>query len=207
MQYERVISSETELRALLGEPSDLVKRKVIPILDTHARNFIRYSPMLMIGTVSPDGTGDVSPKGDAAGFVHVIDETHLAIPDRPGNKRIDTLRNIVANGTVGLLFMIPGVDETLRINGKAQIVQDRALLSELQAQGKTPLLAIVVEIHEVYLHCAKAYIRSKLWHPKTWQTERPIPSLACMVKDQSRISTPIEELEETIAESAVLRLY
>ncbi len=162
-QFTDRITSEVELRALLGEPSELVIRKQLAALDHHCRAFLALSPFLLLGTTNAQGQCDVSPRGDAPGFVLALDDQTLVIPDRPGNRRIDSLRNIVAHGGVGLLFMIPGVEETLRINGRACIVRDAAILARLEAQGKIPKLAIAVDMEEAFLQCAKALKRSQLW--------------------------------------------
>ena len=160
-RFADVVATEEELRALLGQPSELVIKKQLPALDHTLPRLHRASPFVLLGTADADGHCDVSPRGDAPGFVLVLDERTLVIPDRPGNRRIDSLRNIVQNGAVGLLFMIPGVEETLRVNGRACIVRDADLLARLEARGKVPTLAIVVEVEEAFLHCAKALKRSQ----------------------------------------------
>lgn len=205
--FQNLISSEAELRDFLGEPSELVKRKQLPALDKHGRAFIAQSPFMVIGTTGSDGSCDVSPRGDPAGFVQVLDDTHLVIPDRPGNRRADTLRNIVQTQSIALLFMIPGVEETFRVNGHAWLTRDPTLLSTLQAHGKTPQLAIGVELVECFLQCAKAFKRSELWMPNTWH-ERQLPSLSCMLLDQiGPFELSSAAVEQNIAESYVKRLY
>src|SRR3954451_8385580 len=158
--YEQVVRSEAELRAIVGEPTERAVKKQIDRLDEHCQAIIAASPFMLLGTASAAGWCDVSPKGDAPGFVRVLDERTLAIPDRPGNKRLDSLRNIVENPRVGLLFLVPGKGETRRINGRATIVRDEPLLASLAFEGKPPLLAIVVEVEEAFAHCSKAFIRS-----------------------------------------------
>jgi PPOX class probable FMN-dependent enzyme len=151
---------------------------------------------------------DVSPRGDAPGFVLILDEKTLVIPERPGNRRVDTLRNILQTSTVGLLFMIPGIEETLRVNGRGCLVRDTALLQLTAAQGKEPLIAIGVEVKECFLHCAKALKRSKLWDPTSWLERTTLPSLAQMLSDQTRSSNQtVEDLEAYIEESYTKRLY
>src|SRR5689334_23365886 len=159
--FTDLVTSEEALRDLLGHPSELVIKKQLPALDRHCRNYIALSPFMLLGTANAAGDCDVSPRGDAPGFVAVLDDKYIAIPDRPGNRRIDSLRNIVQNGKVGLLFMIPGVEETLRINGRACLTREPALLERLTARGKVPTLAIGVEVEEAFLHCAKAFKRSQ----------------------------------------------
>src|SRR5215469_2391949 len=150
--WRDVVTSVETLRTIVGgEPSEVARRKELSALDVHARAFIAGSPFLLLGTSSSDGRCDVSPKGDAPGFVRVIDDHHLAIPDRPGNKRLDGMRNILSNPHVGLIFLVPGNDFTLRVNGRAAITRDPELLRTLEAQGKVPLLAIGVEVEEVFL--------------------------------------------------------
>ena len=164
-------------------PSDLVRRKCIDRLDRNARQFIALSPFLLLGTAGADGRADVSPRGDPPGFVTVLDEKTLLIPERPGNNLLDSLSNIVANPEVGLLFLIPGFDETLRVNGRAELVRDPALLAPLAVAGKQPKLAIRVAVREVYLHCARSFRRARLWDPAARVPRERLPSLATMVMD------------------------
>jgi PPOX class probable FMN-dependent enzyme len=206
--FTDLVASAEALRDLLGHPSELVIKKQHPALDRHCRAYIALSPYMLLGTANTTGDCDVSPRGDAPGFVAVLDDTHLAIPDRPGNRRIDSLRNIVQNGKVGLLFMIPGVEETLRINGRACLTREPALLEELAARGKVPTLAIGVEVEEAFLHCAKAFKRSQLWDNTTWPDRAALPTLAEMVNDQVTIpNLTLTEIERGIAESYAKRLY
>ncbi len=177
------ITTET-LRALYGEMSDLVRRKSIDHLDRHCRAFIALSPFLVIGTAAADRTADVSPRGDAPGFVRVVDGRTLAIPDRPGNRRIDTLRNVAENPEIALIFFVPGVNETLRVNGRASITADAALLQGFAVQGKVPQTAMIVQVREAFLHCAKALIRSKLWEASAQVERSALPTLGAMIADQ-----------------------
>src|SRR5437763_301080 len=155
------------LRALYGTPSAIVQRKTLDRLDEHCRAFIALSPFLVLGTAGTDRTADCSPRGDAPGFVTVVDDKTLLLPDRPGNRRIDSLRNVAENPEVALIFFIPGINETLRINGRAAITTDAALLAPLAVQGKAPQSALRIAVREAFLHCAKALIRSHLWDPAT----------------------------------------
>jgi PPOX class probable FMN-dependent enzyme len=159
-RFKDVVRTVEELRALMGEPSELAVRKDIGHLDQHCRAFIARSPFVLIATSDRSGRCDVSPKGDAPGFVEVLDERHLVIPDRPGNKRFDGIRNLLENPGIGLLFLLPRSEETLRVNGRAQIVRDADVLARFTVQGKLPQLAIAVEVQESFLHCAKCVKRS-----------------------------------------------
>jgi uncharacterized protein len=199
------IRSEDTLRGLYGAPSERAVRKQLTALDAHCRTFIAHSPFLVMGTAGPDGSLDVSPKGDAPGFVAVLDERTLLIPDRPGNNRLDGMRNVLANPHVGLLFMIPGVNETLRVNGRARITTDAALLAPLAVRGRVPASGLLVEAEEVFLHCAKAFIRAKLWDPASQVERGTLPSMGRMLADQ--IGMDVAESERLTEESIRNRLY
>ncbi len=180
-----VVKDEEALRALFPPTHALAIQKSQSILDAYAIEFVSRSPFLCIGTQSPKGQADVSPRGDPRGFVKVLDERTLLIPDRPGNNRLDTLSNILANPVVGLLFMVPGFDDTMRVNGKARITRDPDLLARLTVNERIPTVAIVVTVEEVFLHCAKAFRRSKLWDPAERQDRHDMPSLVKMILDQT----------------------
>src|SRR5438874_3476612 len=160
------ITSEAELRELIGSPQELVVSKIANRLNGLTRQFVKRSPFMCLATSAPDGSCDVSPRGDPAGFVQILDESTLLIPDRPGNRLADSLRNILANPHVGLLFVIPGIGDTFRVNGRATLVTDEELLAECAVEGKPPKLGILVEIDEAYTQCSKALIRSDLWNPE-----------------------------------------
>jgi uncharacterized protein len=179
------IADEAALRGLYPPTHTLALQKSLSALDPHARAFIRRSPFLTIGTQNRDGRADVSPRGDPAGFVAVLDDRTLAIPDRPGNNRLDTLANILANPSVGLLFLVPGFDDTLRINGTAHLSTEPELLQRMAVNDRVPMLAIVVRVAEVFLHCAKAFRRSRLWDPEARQDRSEMPSLVKMILDQT----------------------
>jgi PPOX class probable FMN-dependent enzyme len=173
-----------KLRALYGEPSPRAAAKVISRFDGHCRQFIAHSTFLVLAT--SDGQNlDVSPKGDAAGFVHVETDTTLLIPDRPGNNRIDGLMNILANPHVGLIFMIPTVSETLRVNGTAEIIEYEALRGQFPVSGVSPKTVLRVTANEIFTHCGKAPLRAGLWKTETWPSERPVPTLDEMVRDHA----------------------
>jgi PPOX class probable FMN-dependent enzyme len=201
----RRITDPDTLRALVGTPSERAVRKQLSALDSHCRRFIEHSPFVLLGTSGADGRCDVSPKGDRPGFVLALDEATLAIPDRPGNKRLDSLLNVLANPHVGLLFLIPGMDETLRVNGTAEIVQDEDLLERLVVDGKRPQLAILVHVQETFLHCARSFLRARLWDPDHFMPRDELPSLGRMIIDQTAPpgdhERAISDAEHSIGES------
>jgi PPOX class probable FMN-dependent enzyme len=182
---EFVIADEQSLRSLFEATHALAILKCQDTLGEHAQDFIRRSPFLCIGTQNLDGKADVSPRGDPMGFVKILDERTLAIPDRPGNNRLDTLINIIANPSVGLMFVIPGFDDTLRVNGRATLVTDPDLLKSMSVNDRAPKLAIVVEVAEVFMHCAKAFRRSRLWSPDHFQNRTEMPSLIKIILDET----------------------
>ena len=182
---EFAITDERSLRGLFEATHTLAALKCQDVLDKHARAFISRSPFLCIGTQNLDGKADVSPRGDPAGFVKILDRHTLAIPDRPGNNRLDTLVNILANPSVGLLFIVPGFDDTLRVNGQASLVNDPVILESMSVNDRIPKLAIVVKVSEVFLHCAKAFRRSHLWDPAHFQNRKEMPSLLKIILDQT----------------------
>jgi PPOX class probable FMN-dependent enzyme len=184
IETENEIDCEDDLRALYGHAGDVAIRKCIDHLDEHCRAFIALSPFLTLGSSRPDGGADVSPKGDMPGFVRVLDANTIAIPDRPGNNRLDTATNVLENPNVGILFMIPGVDETLRVNGRARISTDPALLGRMEVEGKRPKSAMVIDVDEAFLHCAKAFRRSRLWSDDYRQERTALPTLSKMIRDQ-----------------------
>jgi PPOX class probable FMN-dependent enzyme len=191
---------------LIGVPSELAVKKQRSELDQHMTNFIAESPFLLIGTVARDGSCDVSPRGDAPCVAKVLDPRTLVIPERAGNRRADSLRNILETGRIGLLFLIPGLGETLRVNGRACVFRDENLLASLSAQGKQPKLGIGVEVEECFLQCAKALIRSQLWQGDARKSS--LPSFAQILMDQTRIEGhTVETLHQAIEESYSQRLY
>jgi hypothetical protein len=205
--FSRIVTTEAELREIVGSPSELALRKDIGALDQHARAFIAQAPFLLMATASAAGRCDVSPKGDAPGFVHVLDDRHLAVPDRPGNRRVDGMRNLVENPHTGLIFMIPGREDTLRVNGRAWIVRDDDLLARMAVQGKRPLLAVGVEVEECFLHCAKAFKRSRLWEPAQWPDPSAVACMAEMLVDQTKPGLTVAEMEHHLQEGYRTRLY
>ena len=207
ISFADVITEEDALREIFGWPSERALNKQIDRLDTHCRAIIEKSPFLLLGTSDTTGRCDVSPKGDFPGFVRVLDDRTIAIPDLPGNNRLDTLLNILNNPQVGLIFMIPGMNETLRINGKVRLVRDAKLLESMAYQGKLPKLAIVVDVKEVFTHCPKAFLRSKLWS-EDYRIERSeLPSFAEILKDHTGIvECDVEQLQKELAHRAATTL-
>lgn len=202
------IKSEEELRAILGYPSELVKNKAIDALDEHCRQFIAKSPLLIMATSDAEGLCDVSPRGDAPGFVLVLDDNHLVIPERPGNRRMDSLRNILSNPNAGLIFLIPGLEETLRVNGQAYIVRDEDLLVRMESHGRTPLVGIVIEVEECYMHCAKSLKRSSLWNPDTWIAKAELPNVPQMICDHAKLpGMNAEKVKASLQDSYTNRMY
>jgi PPOX class probable FMN-dependent enzyme len=188
------ITSEQALQDLIGTPTPRVAAKVRPSLHERDREWLAHSPFCLIATSGPDGSCDVSPKGDPAGFALVLDDTTIAIPDRAGNRRVDGFHNILGNPQIGLIFMVPGRGDTLRINGHAVIVSDAPFFDDLVVKGNRPQLATVVRIDEVFFHCSKAFLRSKLWDPQSWDPEA-LPSRAAIAQVLERPDESIQALE------------
>ena len=177
------ITDEDQLRALLGgEPAPTVVAKIADHLNELTRRFVEVSPFVCVGTASPGGGLDVSPRGDPPGFVRILDERTLLLPERPGNRIADTLRNLLADDRIALLFLIPGIGDTFRVNGRAIITDDRELLTASAVEGKVPKLGILVSIEEAYNQCPKALIRSRLWDPERHLERRELPSLGAILR-------------------------
>jgi len=192
------ISSVEELRQLYGWPKGRAKDKQLNALEIHSKNFISYSPFFVLSTYDKQGRSDCSPRGGKSGFVKILDNNSLLIPDAKGNNRVDSLINIVETGNVGCLFLIPGIDETLRINGKASISIDPIHLNLFKHENNLPKACLLIQIEEVFLHCAKALMRSELWKD-TYKIERPgFPTIGQMINDQLKSNTPIEKQEDMI---------
>jgi PPOX class probable FMN-dependent enzyme len=185
LKPEFLITDEDDLRSTFSATHDIAVKKCLDHVDAHGRAFIERSPFMCIGTQSEVGTADVSPRGDPRGFVKILDDRTLLIPDRPGNNRLDTLTNITTNPNVGLLFLVPGFDDTMRVNGEAQLTRDPELLSLMAVNGRIPTVAIVVHVAEVFIHCAKALRRSKLWDQGEHQDRSEVPSLMKIILDQT----------------------
>jgi len=190
------------LVASYAKPGALAAAKDIGRIDRHLRRYIELSPFCCIATADAQGNQDVTPRGDPPGSFKVFGEHIVAIPDRPGNNRLDTLKNLLVNPKIGLVFLLPGMDETARVNGVAQLSVDPPLLESMAVEGKKPKCAIVVEVREAYLHCAKAFRRSKLWDPATRIDRSTLPSLAAMIRDQIGMSEQDTKLAEERIEKA-----
>jgi len=195
-----------DLREQYPPVLDRALLKTLRKLDQHCRRFIELSPFVCLGTYADSGL-DVSPRGDRPGFVHILDDVTLALPDWPGNNRLDSLTNIHTNPAVGLLFLIPGVDETLRVNGTARITDDAAVLARWETNGKRPRSALVISVNEAFLHCGKALIRSRLWHDDFKIDRAELPSYGRMLKDQIEIDSTAEQIESSVEEGYRTRLY
>ncbi|TVT17498.1 pyridoxamine 5'-phosphate oxidase family protein [Amycolatopsis acidiphila] len=200
------LTSEDELRELIGLPNEAARRKERPKLHEFDRQWLAGSPFCLIATADAAGSCDVSPKGDPAGFTLVLDDTTIAIPERPGNKRVDGFRNILENPHVGLLYFIPGRGDTLRINGRARLVRDAPFFADMVVKGHRPVLAIVVEIEQIFHHCAKAFMRSNLWQPETWRPESA-PSRPVIARALERPGDSLEELERYYGPEYAAKLY
>ncbi len=200
MPEPKFVLTKEELRSIYKPASDRALKKEMRRLDKHARRFIANSPFMLIATQDLSGNGDVSPKGDRSGFVLVLDDNTIAIPDRPGNNRLDTLENILDNPAIGLLFMIPGMNETLRINGKARITADEAMCARFAVDGKPAVSVTIVDVEAVYMHCAKAFMRSKLWQPESWPPRDAMPTLGEMLRDQMADGSDAEQTDREIAD-------
>ena len=207
MAHETVeVTTYEQLRDLHGEPLARVRDKARTRLEDVHRTWIARSPFCVVATSAADGTCDASPKGDPAGFVRVLDEQTIAVPERPGNKRVDGFANVLENPHVGLLFVVPGRGDTLRINGRARLLSDAPYFDDMVVRGHRPRLALEVAIEEVYFHCAKAFMRSKLWDPESWKPES-VPSRPHIAKQLERPDEPIEELERYYGAAYAQHLY
>jgi len=205
--WQQVTDLDT-LVGLLGEPIPRVRDKVRTTLNELDRDWLAASPFCVLATADADGNCDASPKGDPAGdLVHVLDERTIAMAERPGNRRADGYRNIIDNPHVGLSFLIPGRGDTLRINGRARLVADAPFFDELVVKGHRPVLAIVVEIDEVFSHCAKAFLRSGLWDPETWEPDAKVPRRAVIAHTTEQTGMTLEELDAYYGEQYTQGLY
>ena len=206
-RFSDPVTTEAQLRDILGTPSAIARDKVIDHIDPYCAEFIAHAPFVVLSTRGPEGEMDLSPRGDPAGFVKIIDERTLAVPDRLGNKRADTFSNLLANPEIGLIFLVPGKRETLRVSGTGLLVRDEDLRTELAHKGKIPQVALVVEVRRVMFQCAKCMVRSGLWQPESWADVSSMSSLAEAIKVHSRLTESVAEIEEVIALSETERLY
>jgi uncharacterized protein len=192
--------NEAELRKVLGEPAELVRNKIADRLNPLTRQFVERSPFVVVATGHPDGGLDVSPRGDPAGFVRILDDRTLLLPDRPGNKLADTLTNLLADDRIALLFLIPGVNDTFRVNGRARIVDDPKLLATSTLEGKPARLGIVVEVEEAYTQCPKALLRSELWNPERHIDRSELPSSGEILRAVADPELDVDSYEEARTE-------
>jgi PPOX class probable FMN-dependent enzyme len=206
-RFRDVVTSVEQLRDVVGYPGHRAGQKVVTLLDEPCRRFIAASPFLLLATANARGEMDVSPKGDPAGFAKVLDAKMLAIPDRLGNRRIDSFRNIVENPNVGVIFIVPGTEHTLRVSGKAQIVRDADLRETMIVNGKIPDHVLVVSVERVLFHCPKCMIRSHLWDPDAWPDPAGVPTLAEALVAHAKLAEPVADVQAVIDSDAVERLY
>jgi PPOX class probable FMN-dependent enzyme len=201
-----LVKTQDDLRSHFGEISSLAEKKVLHHIDKFCRDFIAISPFLVLASSDGTGRADASPRGDGPGFVAVLDDKTLLIPDRRGNNRVDTFNNILESPGVGLIFFVPGIDETLRINGRAEITQDEALLAPLAMSGIVPTIGLKVHVEDTYFHCGKALLRSRLWKPESQVERSSFPPLGRIIAEQTA-AIAAEEAEKTIEEGYRTRLY
>jgi PPOX class probable FMN-dependent enzyme len=200
------IENSEELRGLIGEPLPRVKSKDRSRLLPQHKDWLAACPFCLVATAGADGSCDVSPKGDPPGFTHIVDDVTIAIPERPGNRRADGLHNVLSNAHVGLIFVIPGRGDTLRINGRARLLRDAPFFDEMVVRGHRPRVALLVEIEQIFFHCSKAFLRSDLWQPESWQPEA-IASRARIAKALERPDESLVELERYYGSEYAKRLY
>ena len=211
--FTAILADENAVREVVGQPMELAVKKSLPKLDRYCREFVERSPFLTLATANDKGKADVSPRGDQPGFVLILDDQTLFIPERPGNKRADSLTNITLNPNVGLLFLVPGFDETLRVNGRATVVNDPALLERCAVKGKVLKLGVLVAVEEAYLHCAKAFRRAKLWDSESRQVRSEMPTLGKMILEQTAAANKppsgaeVKVVDEFVADNYRNELY
>ncbi|MEM7121428.1 MAG: MSMEG_1061 family FMN-dependent PPOX-type flavoprotein [Pseudomonadota bacterium] len=206
-RFSDVVTDAEELRGIVGEIYPAAVTKVIDHLDEFCVDFIQHAPFFVIGSGGGERDVDVSPKGDPAGFVKVLDDKTLAIPDRPGNARMDTFLNVLDNPRVSMIFLVPGRKDTLRVIGKAQIVRDEALRRSMIEQGKVPELAMVVHVERAFFHCAKCMVRSSLWDPKGWPDKSGMQSLGAALVAHSKLKETAQKVDEVLEEDEREGLY
>lgn len=200
----REITTVDDLREIVGQPNEAVAKKVMPRLSEAQMDWLSHSPLGFVATMDADGNVDVSPKGDPPGFVHIVDDSTIAIPERPGNKRVDGYLNVLQRPRVGTLFLIPGRGDTLRINGAARILADADYFDDMAIKGKRPILALEIDIEEVFFHCAKAFLRSDAWDPQTWDPSA-VPSVAELAKAIKK-DMSMDELEKYYGEDNMRKI-
>lgn len=205
--FEQVVRSVEELRAIIGEPPPPVVAKVLDRIDDVARAIIERSPFVVVSSASRHGYPDISPKGDPPGFVQVLSDNYLLIPDRPGNRRVDTFTNLLENPFLAVLFMIPGKGETLRVTGECRLVRDIAVRERLAVEGRVPELAVVLHVQRVLIHCPKCALRAKLWHPDQWPDAQGTASIAEAMIAHAKLDTTPGELRARMDADGITALY
>jgi len=205
-KFHEILRTEEELEAVLGKPNRRVIAKVIDRLDDICCAFIARSPFVLVASSDAAGRIDVSPKGDPPGFVHILDDKTIAIPERPGNRRADTFRNVLQRPKVGLIFIVPGKGETLRVSGTARIVRDTWLRSLMTVGDRVPDLALVVTVEEIFMHCTKCMVRSRIWQPDTWNPAG-LASLAEAGVVHAHLDLPVADLQASVEDDIHTRLY
>ncbi|GAA2802940.1 MSMEG_1061 family FMN-dependent PPOX-type flavoprotein [Saccharopolyspora taberi] len=203
----RVLRTEAELREFVSEPNRAIAEKAIDHIDAESGRFIAASPFFLLATTAADGTCDVSPRGDPPGSVLVLDEHTLAFGDRKGNRRLDSLRNVLQQPQVGMLFIVPGVGETLRVNGTAEIVADAPYLPRLAVEGVVPTLAVRIHVRELFLHCRKAFARSSLWKPESWPDKKSLPTPGQLARSQTGSKVPAKVIDAALNADARFNRY
>lgn len=206
-RFDGIVGNLAEIRALVGEPVPPVVAKVMDHIDSVSQAIIEKSPFGVLASATSNGYPDVSPKGDPAGFVKVLDEKFLAIPDRPGNKRIDTFTNLLENPYLALLFVIPGKNETLRVTGETRIVRDQALRESMAVDGRIPEFAIVMHVERVLIHCPKCMLRAKLWQPEAWPDASATAGIAEAMIAHAKLDTTPQELDAIAEREGLTKLY
>jgi PPOX class probable FMN-dependent enzyme len=206
-RFSEIVTSEAQLRAVIGDAAQRAVDKVVHVIDEHSRSFIAHSPFVFVASAAAGGMLDISPKGDPAGFVRVLDDRTLAIPDRLGNRRLDTFRNVLSNPNVALIFLIPGITYTLRISGRAIIVRDAKLREAMSVNGKPPDHVLVVGVEHVLSHCPKCMIRSGLWNPDAWPETGDLPSFAETLIAHAKLRETVDEVQAMIDTGNRERLY
>lgn len=205
--FDGIVRTLEEVRAHIGDPPPPVLAKVMDHIDDVSRRIIDKSPFIVLASATADGYPDISPKGDPAGFVRVLGDKYLAIPDRPGNRRVDTFTNLLRNPYLAILFLIPGKGETLRVSGECRIVRDQALRESLAVQGRVPAFAIVMHVERVLVHCPKCVVRSRLWQADKWLDASDAPDIAEAMVAHAKLDTTPEALRARMEREGVTRLY
>jgi hypothetical protein len=206
-QFEGVVSSFSEIREVLREPMPSVAVKAIDHIDEVCRAIIEKSPFIVLASADGRGYPDISPKGDPEGFVQILDDKHLAIPDRPGNRRVDTFQNLLQNPYLAIIFLIPGKGETLRVTGECRIVRDLSLRRSMAIKGKIPEFAIVVRVERVLIHCPKCVVRAGLWDPESWPDASDTPGIGEAMVAHAKLDVTPDELHAEAVKDGTAALY